>query len=155
MLLPRRAGSSPIALRPPYAIPGTDLRVWRYQASRETSDSMRTPYGAVQYMRARHCRPGDHVTISVRDTHFLVEEGVSAVDQTISRSTLAGSRGSFGSNPAYLLRACYAMPGTDMLYGPTGKLPSYAMPGTDVRYGATRLDECERLCVGVQYRSDV
>jgi len=49
------------------------------QASQETADAMRSPHGCVQYMRARYCRPGDDVTISLRDTHFLVEDGVEEV----------------------------------------------------------------------------
>jgi hypothetical protein len=45
------------------------------QASRETADSMKTPHGAVQYMRARHCHARDDIQISVRDTHYLYVDG--------------------------------------------------------------------------------
>ena len=60
------------------------------QASQETADAMRSPLGCVQYMRARYCKAGDNVTISLRDTHYLVEDGVEEVllrPQTITKLT--------------------------------------------------------------------
>ena len=58
------------------------VRHWCYldaQASQETAAAMRSPYGALLYMRARHCHPADTVVMSVRETHFVVEDGVPQV----------------------------------------------------------------------------
>ena len=49
------------------------------QPSQETADSMRSPYGAIQYMRARHCHVEDQVLLSLRDTHYAIEHGLSKV----------------------------------------------------------------------------
>ena len=59
------------------------------QASRETAESMRSPNGVVQYMRTRHCYPGDRIKLSVRDTLFLVLDGEAAVPlpSTVNSST--------------------------------------------------------------------
>lgn len=46
------------------------------QASTETADSMRSPHGAAQFMRARHCHPRDSIVMSVRETHILMSDGV-------------------------------------------------------------------------------
>eukprot|EP00961_Rhodomonas_salina_P033731 453642-Rhodomonas_salina.2 len=43
-----------------------------------------------------------------------------------------------GSIPAILLRACYAMSGTDLVYAPILLRASYAMSGTDIGWFAAR-----------------
>ena len=53
--------------------------VSRIYASQETAAAMRSPYGALLYMRARHCHTADTVVMSVRETHFVVEDGVPQV----------------------------------------------------------------------------
>eukprot|EP00961_Rhodomonas_salina_P236152 3191622-Rhodomonas_salina.4 len=47
--------------------------------------------------------------------------------------------------PAIVLRASYAMPGTDLAYGDIGLRVCYAMSGTDLVFGDIAL----RLCYGM------
>eukprot|EP00961_Rhodomonas_salina_P132451 1782492-Rhodomonas_salina.1 len=44
-----------------------------------------------------------------------------------------------GVKKGIALRACHAMPGTDIPYGAAFPLPRYAMPGTETAYAAVCL----------------
>ena len=59
------------------------------QASRETADAMRTPYGAAQYMRARHLRPGDRLALSLL-LALLVQKYTYGLKRPLERHLRAG-----------------------------------------------------------------
>ena len=62
-------------------------------------------------MRAHYCRPGDDVKISLRDTHFLVEDGVEEVllrPPTIAKlSNLPVKKKSDNSHLIFLIHILY------------------------------------------------
>eukprot|EP00961_Rhodomonas_salina_P102024 1372238-Rhodomonas_salina.6 len=63
-------------------------------------------------------------------THFPVRDALTPAAQPRARP--------MGTMPAILLRARYAMSGTEIAYGAACLRMHYTMPGTDLGYAATR-----------------
>eukprot|EP00961_Rhodomonas_salina_P239454 3235018-Rhodomonas_salina.3 len=50
---------------------------------------------------------------------------------------------------AICLRACYAMPGTDLVYAAISLGECYAMPSTDMAESNAKSDLCSTLCTRI------